>query len=521
MIAHYNGKVILSAKLPFLLLLAPLLVAAQDLKEFEKRVTEFTLANGMHFIVLERHQAPVVSFHTYVNAGAVDDPEGKTGLAHMFEHMAFKGTETIGSKNWPEEKKAMAAIEDVYDRLEQERRKGPHADAKKIQTLEAEVKEAVEKADSYVVPNLYPTIIEENGGVGLNAFTALDSTEFFYNLPANRIELWFLMESQRFLRPVFREFYKERDVVAEERRMRVESSPQGQLLEALTADAFEAHPYRRPPAGWASDIQSLRVHDAEQFYKTYYVPANITMAIVGDVDPKQARAFADKYFGRLPAGPLPPLVHTVEPVQDGPRTVQVESPAQPFEVIAYKRPDQYDKDDPVFGVISSILSGGRTGILYKEMVRDKQISLAAGAEANMPGSKYPSLFVFYAFPSLGHTIEENDKLLGELIERFKNETVDAEALTRVKTKTRASLIRRLDSNSDLAQLLTYYYGAYGDWRKLFTSIDDIEKVSASDVQHVARKYFINNGRTTGSGFQPAAGSGAPSGQPAAQSGEKQ
>jgi predicted Zn-dependent peptidase len=512
--------VTLSTKLPILLLLAPVLATTQELKEFEKRITEFTLANGMHFIVLERHQAPVVSFHTYVNAGAVDDPEGKTGLAHMFEHMAFKGTESIGTKNWPEEKKAMAAIEEVYDRLEQERREGPHADAKKIETLEAEVKEVVEKADSYVVPNLYPTIIEENGGVGLNAFTAHDSTEYFYNLPANRIELWFLLESQRFLRPVFREFYKERDVVAEERRMRVESSPQGQLQEALTAAAFEAHPYRRPGAGWASDIQSLRVHDAEQFYKTYYVPSNITMAIVGDVDPKQARVFAEKYFGRLPGGPLPPLVHTVEPVQDGPRTVQVESPAQPFEIIAYKRPDQYDKDDPVFDVISSILSGGRTGILYKEMVRDKQIALAAGAEADTPGSKYPCLFLFYAFPSLGHTIPENDKLLGELIERFKNEKVDAEALARVKTKTRASLVRRLDSNSDLAQLLTDYYVAYGDWRKLFTSIDDINKVTAEDVQRVSRKYFINNGRTTGSGFQPAAG-GTPSSQSAAQSGEKQ
>jgi predicted Zn-dependent peptidase len=513
--------VTLSVKLPLLLLLAPALATAQDLKEFEKRITEFTLANGMHFIVLERHAAPVVSFHTYVNAGAVDDPEGKTGLAHMFEHMAFKGTETIGTNNWPEEKNAMAAIEEIYDRLEQERRKRSHADANKIQALETEVKEAVEKADSYVVPNLYPTIIEENGGVGLNAGTQLDSTEYFYNLPANRIELWFLMESQRFLRPVFREFYKERDVVAEERRMRVESSPQGQLLEALTAAAFEAHPYRRPPAGWASDIQSLRVHDAEQFYKTYYGPANITMAIVGDVDPKQARAFAEKYFARLPAGPLPPLIHTAEPVQDGPRTVQVESPAQPFEIIAYKRPDQYDKDDPVFDVISSILAVGRTGILYKEMVRDRQIALAAGAEANLPGSKYPSLFVFYVFPSLGHTIPENDKLLGELIERFKNEKVDADALARVKTKTRASLVRRLDSNSDLAQLLTDYYAAYGDWRKLFTSIDDIDRVTAEDVQRVARKYFVNNGRTTGSGFQPAGASGAPSGRPDAQSGEKQ
>src|SRR5437879_5400793 len=258
-----------------LFLAVPLLASAQDLKEFEKHLTEFTLANGLHFIVLERHEAPVVSFHTYVNAGAVDDPEGKTGLAHMFEHMAFKGTETIGSKNWSEEKKAMDAIEEAYDRLDGERRKGPRADPKKIETLEAEVKASVEKADSYVVPNLFPTIIEENGGVGMNAGTSLDSTEYFYNLPANRIELWFLLESQRFLHPVFREFYKERDVVLEERRMRIESNPQGKLMEAMLGTAFIAHPYRFSPAGWASDIQNLRLAEAEQFYKTFYVPGNI------------------------------------------------------------------------------------------------------------------------------------------------------------------------------------------------------------------------------------------------------
>jgi predicted Zn-dependent peptidase len=508
-----------SAKLRLLFLLAPVLATSQNRKEFEKRITEFTLGNGMHFIVLERHQAPVVSFHTYVNAGAVDDPEGKTGLAHMFEHMAFKGTEAIGSKNWPEEKKALAAIEEVYDRLDQERRQGPRADPKKIGALEAELNKAIERADSYVVPNLYPTIIEENGGVGLNAFTALDSTEYFYNLPANRVELWFLLESQRFLHPVFREFYKERDVVMEERRMRVDSSPQGKLMEAMTAAAFEAHPYRRPPAGWASDIQSLRVRDAEQFYKTYYVPANITIGIVGDIDPKQARALGERYFGRLPAGPLPPPVHTVEPPQEGPRQVQVESPAQPFEVIAYRRPDQYDKDDPVFDVISSILSGGRTGIIYKEMVRDKQISLAAGAEADHPGSKYPNLFLLYAFPSLGHTVQDNDKALGEVMERFKSEKPDEESLARVKTKTRASLIRRLDSNSGLAQLLTDYYVSYGDWRKLFTSIDDIDKVTAEDVRRVARKYFVTNSRTLAFEFQPAANAVPPAA--AAQSGEKQ
>ncbi len=499
-----------SINIHLLFLAVPFLAAAQDLKEFEKNVTEFTLANGLHFIVLERHEAPVVSFHTYVNAGSVDDPEGKTGLAHMFEHMAFKGTETIGTKNWPEEKKAMEAIEAAYDRLEQERRKGPRADPKVIQALQAEV---------YVVPNLYPTIIEENGGVGLNASTSLDSTEYFYNLPANRIELWFVLESQRFLHPVYRDFYKERDVVMEERRMRVESDPQGKLMETMLASAFEAHPYRRMPGGWASDIQSLRVRDAEEFYKIYYAPANITIGIVGDVDPKQTRALAEKYFGRLPAGPLPPLVHTVEPQQEGPRQTQVESPAQPVELVAYKRPDQYDKDDPVFDVISGILAGGRTGIIYKEMVRDKQISLAAGAEADFPGSKYPNLFMFYVFPALGHNVADNEKTLGDVIERFKKDTVGADSLARVKTKTRATLIRQLDSNAGLAQLLTSYYVNYGDWRKLFTSIDDVDKVTAGDVQRVAQKYFVTNARTTAFDFQPSP-NGAQPAEAAEPAGEK-
>ena len=212
-------------RLLFVFALAASLAGAQSLKDFEKRVTEFTLSNGMHFIILERHDAPVVSFHSYVNAGAVDDPGGETGLAHMFEHMAFKGTETIGSTNYPAEKKAMDEVERVYAQYDTERNKGRLADANKLAALEGQLKSAMEKANSYVSPNEYPRIIEENGGVGMNAGTSEDSTEYFYNFPKNRLELWFLLESQRFYDPVFREFYKERDVVREERRMRIESSP--------------------------------------------------------------------------------------------------------------------------------------------------------------------------------------------------------------------------------------------------------------------------------------------------------
>ena len=487
------------------LLLLPLLAGAQSLKEFEKRVTEFTLPNGMHFIVLERHNAPVVSFHSYVNAGSANDPSGETGIAHMFEHMAFKGTETIGTTNFPAEKKAMDEVERIYDRFEAERNLGPRSDPKKLAGLDQQLKAAMEKATEFVVPNAYPRIIEENGGVGMNAGTGADSTNYFYNFPRNRLELWFLLESQRFYAPVFREFYKERDVVREERRMRIESSPQGKLVESLLAIAFEAHPYRNSPAGWASDIENFRLTEAVNFYRKYYVPANITIGIAGDVDPALCKRLAEKYFGIIPAGPMPPSPRTLEPAQEGERRAVVESIAQPFIAIAYKRPSQNDQDDPALDVLSDVLAGGRTGLLYTNLVRDQQIALAAEAAGTFPGGKYPNLFLFFLVPNSGHSVEENEKACYQVIEKLKTEKVDAAALQRVKTKLRAALIRQLDSNSGLAQQLTSYYVNYGDWRKLFTSLDEIEKVTADDVQRMARKYLIPQTRTVVNTIPPAAG----------------
>ena len=481
--------------LVLLLVWLPLALGAQNLKEFERRVTEFTLANGLHFIVLERHNAPVVSFHTYVNAGSVDDPGGKTGLAHMFEHMAFKGTEQIGTKNYPEEKRALEAVEEAYNKLEAEQDKGARADPQKLASLEAQVQAAIEKAGSYVEPNAYPRIIEENGGEGLNASTGEDSTNYFYSLPANRIELWFLLESQRFLHPVFREFYKERDVVREERRMRVDSDPQGMLIEMLLATTFAGHPYRNPSAGWESDIEHLRVRDAERFFKTCYLPSNITIGIAGDVDPAQVRRLAGKYFGLLPGGPAPPRYHTEEPKQEGEKRVRVETASQPFLALAYKRPDQNHKDDPVFDVLSEILSSGRTSILYRELVRDRKIAVAALGASTFPGGKFPNLFVFYLVPSAGHHVEENLKACDEIIERLKKDQTDAATLARVKTQVRASLIRQLDSNSGLAAQLTFYHVNYGNWRTLFTGLEDIDRVSAGDVQRVARQYLVESART--------------------------
>jgi predicted Zn-dependent peptidase len=266
----------------------------------------------------------------------------------------------------------------------------------------------------------------------------------------------------------------------------------------LLATAFAAHPYRQPTAGWASDIENLRVADAVAFFAKYYAPANITIAIAGDVDPQARPGVSPKSTSDAHPAPDPlpaPRVRTVEPAQMGPKTVAVESPSQPLALLVYKRPDQNDPDDPVFDAIADILSTGRTSMLYTDMVRDKQLALAAQTGASYPGGKYPNLFVFFLVPNMGHTVEENEKECYAVIDRLKNKKVDDETLRRVKTRIRAGLIRQLDSNEGLATQLCFYHVAYGDWRKMFTSLDDIDHVTADDVQRVARKYFVPEGRT--------------------------
>jgi predicted Zn-dependent peptidase len=284
--------------------------------------------------------------------------------------------------------------------------------------------------------------------------------------------------------------------------MRTESEPQGKLFEVLLGTAFEAHPYKNPAVGWPSDLDDLRVRDAEAFFQKYYTPTNITMAIVGDINPAEARRLATQYFGPIARRPLPPPVVTVELPQEGERRAEVQFQSEPIEMIAYKRPDQYDKDDPVYDVISSILSSGRTGLLYTKLVRDEKLALDAGSAAELPGGKYPNLFLFYFAPNLGKTLAENEKTLYAVLDGLVKTKVDDETLARVKTKTRAGLIRSLDNNSGLAQALASYYADYGDWRKLFTEVDEIDKVTAEDVQRVSKDVFNPLHRTIAYITQP-------------------
>jgi predicted Zn-dependent peptidase len=246
------------------------------------------------------------------------------------------------------------------------------------------------------------------------------------------------------------------------------------------------------------------VEDAEAFFRTYYVPANMVIAIVGDIDPARMKELAEAYFGRIPKGPLPAPVSTVEPDQEGERRIEVISAAQPLTLLGYKKPSKQHPDRAVFDVISSVLSEGRTSWFYKELVRDRQIALDAGGFPNFPGDKYPTLFLFYAFPTSGHTVEENEAAMDELIERLKTDDVDSATLEMVKTKARAALISQLDSNAGLAGQLAENQVGYGDWRQMFRWLDEIQKVSAEDVKRVAKEYFRPEARTTAYLVAPAA-----------------
>jgi predicted Zn-dependent peptidase len=350
----------------------------------------------------------------------------------------------------------------------------------------------------------------------MNANTSHDETAYHYSLPENRLELWAYLESERFVHPVLREFYKERDVVIEERRMRTDSSPFGRLLEQFTEEAFVAHPYHRPGVGWMADLNSFSATDAQKFFDKYYVPSNMVVAVAGDVKAAQAIPLLEKYFGRLPTRPHPDETTTTEPSQNSERKVILKEHSQPVYIEGYHRPDYRSKDDAVFDAISDLMSEGRTSRLYRSLVRDKKIASFSEGLTGYPGIKYPHLFAFLAVPLPGHTTQEMGDAIHAEIERLKKEDITDDELKMIKTRTKAGLIRGLADNEGLATQLATYQTRYGDWRELFRSVDRIDKVSKADIRRVANEVFVDTNRTvgvieTGGGASPGGeqGSGEP------------
>ena len=469
---------------------------AQDLKSFEQKITTKVLPNGITLIVCERPEAPVFSYSTFIDAGDVNDPTGQSGLAHMFEHLAFKGTTEIGTTDWPKEKIALEKVEEANNAYEAEYLKPVGRDPQKLAQLKKALQDTEAEAHKYVIPNQFNEVAERNGANGLNAETGLDSTQYFWSMPENRLELWAWMESGRLADVVPREFYKERDVVLEERRMRTDSNPFGRLFEQFVATAYVAHNYGRSGVGWPSEVSQISATEAMAFHKKYYVGSNIVIAVVGDVKAAQVMPILEKYFSKVPGGPKPEDMTTVEPKQFAEKSVVIREQTQPVYLEGYHRPSYHDPDDAVYDAIQDIMSNGRVSRLYRSLVRDQQIAAEAIGFSPYPGNKYPSMFVFGAIPLPGHTNAELRDAIHKEIEKLKTTDVSDAELQMFKTRARADLLRGLADNQGLANALTEYQTRYGDWRELFLELDKVDKVTRADIRRVANQVFVASNRTS-------------------------
>ncbi|MEW5796050.1 MAG: pitrilysin family protein [Candidatus Zixiibacteriota bacterium] len=466
-----------------------------DFSELENSVKEHTLQNGMKFIVLERHEAPVVSFVIQANVGSVDDPKEYTGLAHMFEHMAFKGTTSIGSRDVNKELRLMAVEDSILMELRSEKRKGRLADSARIAALTEAFEAAREAAYELVEPNAYQEIVRREGAVGINAGTGPDATTYFYSLPSNKLELWMALDSDRFLDPVLREMYKERDVVAEERRMRVENSPSGKVYEELIALAFKAHPYGIRGIGHMSDIQNLTREAALAFFEKHYGPSNLVAAVVGDVKAEEVFRLADQYWNRIPYRPSPERITTVEPPQSGERRMILEDKAQPMYSAAWHIPELTHPDRPALEALVDLLGRGRTSLLYKSLVKEKKIASSVSVFSGAVGEKYPTLLMVTALPTPGHTNLECETEIFAQIEKLKAEPVSQSDLDKIKARARAGFVEGLEGNAGLARQLVTYNNLWGHWREMFRELARINAVTAEDVQRVASTYLTRQNRT--------------------------
>jgi predicted Zn-dependent peptidase len=471
-----------------LLLLLCQTVPAQAV-DLEKKIVKAKLPNGLTVLMMERKFSPTVSLYIRYRVGAVDEIPGQSGAAHFLEHMMFKGTTTIGAKNYPAEKKLLRSMEKIGRELDRESRKQGSADVRKIRHLEARLKKLQNEHLRYYIPNEIDRLYTENGASGMNAATGQDMTTYYINLPANKIELWARIESDRLLHPVFRQFYTERNVILEERRQRMEASPDGKLYEAFMGRAYTTHPYGIPIIGLPRDLNFMSPAAIRDIHQKYLSPRRIVIAVVGDIDPSKTMDLIRRYFGRIPEAGAPSARIPAEPEQTAERKAEVLFDASPSIIIGYHKPAPPAREDYVFDVLETILSKGRTSRLYDRLVITRQIAQSVSVSNGVPAARYPNLFTIFAQPRHPHTNEElQAAILGE-IEAIKTHSVTEEELARAKNQLKMDYIKSLDSNAELASILSYYELLLGDYRYFSDYLPQIQKVMAGDVQAAAIRYL--------------------------------
>ncbi|MBI4412023.1 MAG: insulinase family protein [Deltaproteobacteria bacterium] len=476
----------------FLIFLIALPVYANDL---EKQVREVKLDNGLTALLIKREGAPIFSAYVRVKVGNIEEPEGSSGLAHFFEHMAFKGTPEIGVRDYPREEKLLKEMHAVGGDLAARRRKGESEEALKSLVDKLHVLE--EEHQKLLVQNEFVQIYQRNGGNDVNATTSNDFTSYYVSLPANKMELWAHLESERLLHPVLREFYKERDVVAEERRMRYDNDPDGRLYEAFLSTAFDTSPYGRNVIGIPDDIRNYTFAAAMAFREKYYIPSRMVVTVAGNFDFREAESLVRKYFGRLPKKEDQPLVFSPwKPDGRYPREKSIGGKNEPRFYIGFHRPAFPHPDDEVFDVIETLLCEGRTSRLFSLLVSEKKLASRVDCYATLPGARLDSVFAFYAVPlKPGDMPLIQQEILGRL-DLLKNEPVNAGELEKIKNQIDADLIWSLKENMGLASMLGYFQSLTGDWRYIYRLRTRIHEITPADVQRVAKTYFVPGRRVT-------------------------
>ena len=498
------------------LLLAVAPVAAQDVP-----VVERTLSNGMRLVMVERHEQPTIAFGWLARAGSANERPGTTGMAHLFEHMMFKGTKTLGTKDSARDAELNARQDEVQARIREEmsvlrekQRRGEIADMNDPAVRTPRLLEALEEFDRLVkeqreliVKDEMDRIYTQAGATGINASTSEDRTFYIVSLPSNKLELWFWIESDRLANPVFREFYSERDVILEERRQTLESRPGGTVDEAFNAMTWMASPYHWEVIGWPSDISQVTREQANEFFATYYAPNNLTAILVGDFDPDAAIALAERYFGRIPANPKGvPEVITLEPKQPAEQRMVAEVETTPSLQIAFKTVAAVHKDSPALYALAGILGGSPmfmsrpggpggmrppSGRLYKSLVLDQKIATSASAYAH--GMKMGGVFSFRVTPVPGKSPAEVEAPLQAEIDRVLKDGVTDEELERFKRATLVGFYGRLETNTGIRETLSQFLtvGTVQDFQDVLARV---EAVTQEDVQRVAREYLVPDGR---------------------------
>ncbi len=457
------------------------------------QVISYKMKNGLKILMLEKKFAPTVSFTMMFKVGNVDNIQGQTGLAHLFEHMAFKGTKKIGTRNYSKEKEILDKIDKLETEINNEDKK-TNKDMEKINKLKEEIKKLEAEAEKYQVREEFWKIYNELGQNGMNAFTSTDYTGYIVSLPSDRTEAYFIIESDRFKNPVLRDFYKERSVVLEELRMN-KSDPSRVSWENLLSHAFIAHPYHNPTIGWEDDVSHLTRKQAEDFYKKFYLPNNATLAVVGDIDPIKIIKLSEKYFSDWKPAELPDTNYTKEPQQNAEKIIKVPFPSKPSLRIGFKNDGINSEDMPALIVASELLANGNTSRLYKKLVEEKKIALYTGAYHSTPGNRYPSLFIVVSAPKGDFKVEELDNEIMNEIEKFKSEPPTQWEIEKVINNYEMSIIKDLESNLEFAQTLATNEQIMGSWKFSWDMIEKIKKVKSEDVVNAAKKYLNRNNRT--------------------------